>query len=247
MMGVEARMNAGTGLVALLVLLVPAAAGARAGFAVSALEASLAAAPRSGTVFTTEGGRMRGTILDATPAGVTIQLADGSTRSIPAAQIARIDFSDGTSWAPGAPQPQAVAAAPTAGPAPAPAAPPPAAAPPAPAASTAPAAASTGAGVAAAAPPGAPPPAAAGPAATGGAQPVPAAWRAPPIVLPIDRLDSVYLANGGRVRGLVVEEVPSQGVLMRLIDGTERRYAPGEVIVVQYADGTVSAQAKPAK
>jgi hypothetical protein len=76
---------------------------------------------------------------------------------------------------------------------------------------------------------------------------VPAGGRAPPIVLPIDRLDSVYLANGGRVRGLVVEEVPSQGVLMRLIDGTERRYAPGEVIVVQYADGTVSAQSKGGK
>jgi hypothetical protein len=49
------------------------------------------------------------------------------------------------------------------------------------------------------------------------------------------------------VRGLVVEEIPSEGILMRLIDGSERRYKPGEVVLVQYADGTISAQQKVGK
>jgi hypothetical protein len=189
--------------------LAPALAGAGAGAPTQAVAA--AAAPRAGTVFTTEGGRVKGTILDAGPAGVSVQLADGSTRNMPAAQVTRVDFADGTSWTPGAAQAQA------------------------PAAQNA---------------------AAAAPAAAAGAAPaavtvVPAATRASPIVLPVDRLDSVYLANGGRVRGLVVEEIPAEGIVMRLIDGTERRYRPGETVLVQYADGTTSppaaAQPKQAK
>jgi hypothetical protein len=82
-------------------------------------------------------------------------------------------------------------------------------------------------------------------ASPGGTAAVPEAPKpAPPIVLPVERLDTVYLANGGRVRGLVTEESPNEGVVMRLLDGSERRYPRGEVILVQYGNGTLSVQSK---
>jgi hypothetical protein len=55
-----------------------------------------------------------------------------------------------------------------------------------------------------------------------------------------DKLDTVFLARGGRVRGLVVEETPD-GVVMRLVDGSERRYAPAQVTRVEYAGGAAPA------
>jgi hypothetical protein len=236
-------MNARTMLVTLLAALTPAAARAGIDVAAATLAAALAAVPGPGTVFTADGGRLRGTILEAGPGGVSVQLADGSVRKLEAAKITRIDFSDGTSWTPPA---AAAAVAPAAAATAAPAAAAPSAVPAGPAAA-APSAVPAGAAAAA--------PAAAAPAAAGavagaavvGAPGAPAAKPAAPIVLPIDRLDTVYLANGGRVRGLVVEEVPAEGVLMRLVDGSERRYAPGEALLVQYANGTISAQPKVAK
>jgi hypothetical protein len=142
----------------------------------------LGLAPQGGTVYTADGGRLRGTVLDAGAGGVTVQLADGSTRKVEASQVTRVDFADGTSWKPGAPAPAAV-------------------------------------------------PAAAAPAA--------AAARPAPLVIPVEKLDTVYLSRGGRVRCLVVEEGP-EGVVVRLVDGAERRYAPGQVGRIDWADGTRS-------
>ncbi|BDG02344.1 hypothetical protein [Anaeromyxobacter oryzae] len=157
----------------------------------------LAFSPQGGTVYTAEGGRIRGTILDAGTAGVTVQLADGSTRKVEAAQVSRVDFADGTSWKPT----PATAAQPTA--------------------AAAPAAATT---------------AAVAPAA--------AAGRPTGMVIPPEKLDTVHLARGGRVRCLVVEEGP-EGVVTRLVDGSERRYAPGQVSRIDWADGTRSDLAVP--
>lgn len=47
--------------------------------------------------------------------------------------------------------------------------------------------------------------------------------------------DTVYLANGGRARGLVVEDDPAAGVTIQLADGSFRRYARGEVARVEFA------------
>jgi hypothetical protein len=53
------------------------------------------------------------------------------------------------------------------------------------------------------------------------------------------RLDTVHLAGGWRVRGLVVEEGPD-GVVVRLVDGAERRFPAGQVSRIDWADGTSS-------
>jgi hypothetical protein len=51
--------------------------------------------------------------------------------------------------------------------------------------------------------------------------------------------DTVFMADGGRVVGTVVEEGP-QGVAVQLVDGTFRRFARREVVRIEYADGSVS-------
>jgi hypothetical protein len=150
------------------------------------LAALLAATPQTGTVYTADGGRIRGTVLEAGPGGVSVQLADGSTRKIDPAQVSRVDFADGTSWKPAAPAPAASAAAPAA--------------------------------VAVAAAPA-------------------AAAKPAPMAFPVEKLDLLHLANGGRVRAFVVEAGP-EGVVVRLTDGNERRYAPGQVTRIDWADGS---------
>src|SRR5512133_3945944 len=52
-------------------------------------------------------------------------------------------------------------------------------------------------------------------------------------------LDTVFLNNGGRVRGTVVEEDPARGVSIQLPGGEQRTLQPGEVYRIQYGDGTV--------
>lgn len=52
------------------------------------------------TVFTTNGTRMRGTVMVDDASGVTLQLLDGSTRTIPRAEIMRVDFADAAAPAP---------------------------------------------------------------------------------------------------------------------------------------------------
>jgi len=139
---------------------------------------SVLLAAQAGTVFTSDGGRLRGTVVDAGPTGVTVQLPDGATRKLDAAKVSKIDYADGTTWKPGA-APQAAAVA------------------------------------------GVPSPAA----------------KPSSMAIPVEKLDTVFLAKGGRVRGLVTEEGP-EGVVVRLVDGTERRYAPGQVSRIDWADGT---------
>jgi hypothetical protein len=57
--------------------------------------------------------------------------------------------------------------------------------------------------------------------------------------------DTVFTADGGRLVGTVVEEGP-QGVTVRLVDGTTRRFARAEVVRIEYADGSVSTPSRPA-
>ncbi len=69
----------------------------------------LAAAPGSDTVYTTNGGRIVGTVLAETPQGITVQLPDGTTRRLARNQVTRIEYSDGSvstpNRAPPPPQP----------------------------------------------------------------------------------------------------------------------------------------------
>ena len=51
--------------------------------------------------------------------------------------------------------------------------------------------------------------------------------------------DTVFLQNGGRVRGLVLEEDPGLGVTVQLPDGTIRKVGIAEVSRVEYRDGTI--------
>jgi len=185
------------------------------------LAVMLGAAPQGGTVFTADGGRLRGTVLDSGPGGVSVQLADGSTRKLEASQVSRVDFADGTTWKPAAATTAAVAAAPGAAPAPA-------AAPGGAPAGQAAGATSPQAGAQSAAP-----------VAMAAAVPVAAAAKPAPLAIPVEKLDTVFIAKGGRVRCLVVEEGPD-GVVVRLHDGAERRYAPGQVSRIDWADGTRS-------
>lgn len=47
-------------------------------------------------------------------------------------------------------------------------------------------------------------------------------------------LDTVFLRNGGRVRGTVVEEDPSRGVSIQLPNGEFRKLLPAEIARVEY-------------
>ncbi len=50
-----------------------------------------------------------------------------------------------------------------------------------------------------------------------------------------DAPDTVMLTNGGRMRGTVMEEDPQKGTSVKLLDGTVKRLAPGDVKRVVYA------------
>jgi hypothetical protein len=54
------------------------------------------------------------------------------------------------------------------------------------------------------------------------------------------RLDTVFLLQGGRVRGRVISELPGEGVTILLPDGTTRRYPSDQIAQIEYADGSVS-------
>lgn len=51
--------------------------------------------------------------------------------------------------------------------------------------------------------------------------------------------DTVFLQNGGRVRGTVVEEDPARGVTVQVPGGQLRTVPPGEVFRIEYRDGTI--------
>ncbi|MFT3916582.1 MAG: hypothetical protein QM704_21645 [Anaeromyxobacteraceae bacterium] len=217
------------------------------------LAAVLGVSSPEATLFTAEGGRVRGAVVEAGPAGVTLRLADGTTRRFPPAEVRRIVLADGTTWQPGEPAPRAPepepvrepAAAPAPAPAPAPTplpevvpvpAPPAAEAapPPAPAAAPTPAPAPEPAPAPVLAAPEAHPAPAVAPAPA--AQPEPSAG---PMVIPVERLDTLFLEGGGRVRAFVVEETADL-IVVRTVDGHERRFPPARVASIAYADGTTS-------
>jgi hypothetical protein len=87
----------------------------------------LATAPQYDTVFTTDGGRLLGTVVEEGPQGVAVQLPDGSTRRLERKDVTRIEYRDGSVSTPSRPAPPPPAPAPSYQP------PPPAYAPPPPA------------------------------------------------------------------------------------------------------------------
>jgi hypothetical protein len=209
------------------------------------LAAVLGATAPEGTLFTADGGRVRGTLVEAGPAGVTVRLPDGSTRRFAPSDVRKVVLADGTLWRPGDPPPASREEASTPVPAPEPAAP--AAAAPASPPEAAPQAAQAPAP--AAVPPALPVQEPAGSEATPAPQPAtppPPPLPSSPMLVPVERLDTVFLASGGRVRALVTEE-SADGVVVRLVDGRERRFAPGQVAQITYADGTASVPGAPRK
>ncbi len=56
----------------------------------------LAAAPQHDTVFTADGGRVVGTVVEEGPQGVAVQLADGTLRRFPRRDVVRIEYADGS-------------------------------------------------------------------------------------------------------------------------------------------------------
>jgi hypothetical protein len=65
-------------------------------------------------------------------------------------------------------------------------------------------------------------------------EPAPTTPKAADSAQPSDPLDTILLANGGRLRGTVFEEDPKLGVGIRLPDGSTRRFKQFEVKKVLY-------------
>jgi hypothetical protein len=89
----------------------------------------LATAPQYDTVFTADGGRFLGTVVEEGPQGVSVQLPDGTTRRLERKDVVRIEYRDGSVSTPNRPAPPPPAYAPQPAP-PAYQPPPPAYAPP---------------------------------------------------------------------------------------------------------------------
>jgi hypothetical protein len=60
-------------------------------------------------------------------------------------------------------------------------------------------------------------------------------------------LDTVFLVSGGRVRGRVIEWLPSEGATVQVPDGTTRRYSPEQISRIEYADGSVTRRREPSR
>jgi hypothetical protein len=223
--------------------------------------ALLASASPADTIYTVDGGRIAGTVLEESPTtGATIQLPDGTVRRIDRDQISKIEFADGT-----VSNVQLVPPAAQVAPAPVPAA---AAAPRAAAPETGPldSVYFRGGGRARGSVMEETPTAvkirlldgtvqaypadevtkieyADGTVSTPRA--APAAKVAEPAPAPRAKagpapIDTVYFLGSGRVRGTVIEEHPKTGVKVRLLDGSIHTYARDELQRIEYADGSVS-------
>jgi hypothetical protein len=224
---------------------------------ISALVAALlAAASPADTVFTVDGGRITGTVLEeSATSGVTIQTPDGSVRRIDRAQVSRIEFADGTvspARPPAAPAPQA-----------APAARPPAAEGPSDTVFFRGGGRVRGTVMEESATAGTkvrlldasirtyPPDEIArieysdGTVSTPQGATAKAPDAAPRAKPPEGAADNVYFLGGGRVRGTVIEENPKTGVKVRLLDGTMQVYPRDDLVRIEYADWSVSRRVTP--
>jgi hypothetical protein len=222
--------------------------------------ALLVAASPVDTVFTVDGGRITGTVLEeSATSGVTIQTPDGTVRRIDRSQVARIEFADGTVSNVRPP----LAAAPPAAPAA------PAARPPAPdgpvdtvyfpgggrvrglvmeenATSGVKSRRLDGSMQTYPVEEIARIEYADGTVSTPRPAPAPPPQPAPARAKAADGIDTVYFLGGGRVRGTVIEENPKTGVRVRLLDGTVQTYSRDELVRIEYADGSVSRRVTPA-
>ncbi len=59
------------------------------------------------------------------------------------------------------------------------------------------------------------------------------------------RYDTIITRDGARLAGTVTEESPTKGVTVELPDGTLRRFDPGAVVRIEFADGSVSSWEPP--
>lgn len=57
--------------------------------------------------------------------------------------------------------------------------------------------------------------------------------------------DTVFLQNGGRVRGTIVEEDPARGVTIQVPGGEVRTLLPAEVSRIEYRDGSAGSTGSP--
>jgi hypothetical protein len=94
-------------------------------FALALAAALFAAAASYDTVFLANGGRVRGTVVEDTPAKVLVQLPDGTFRRFTRAEVARIAYGDEAAPPPASPAPAPATPAPEAAPPPPPPPPPP--------------------------------------------------------------------------------------------------------------------------
>jgi hypothetical protein len=210
------------------------------------LAALLATTSPTDTVFTVDGGRITGSVLEESPStGVTIQTPDGALRKIDHAQVSRIEYADGTVSTPQKAQPP----------------------PPAPAVKSAAEVPldtvfvlgggrargsvmeeSATAGVKLRLPDGTVHAYPVGEVSrieyadgTFSTPPHAARHSGPPVRRPPEGVtDTVYFVGGGRVRGTVLEENPRTGVKVRQLDGTIQAWRRSEVARIEYADGSVS-------
>lgn len=90
--------------------------------AASMMSAGSARADELDTILLNNGGRLQGTVVEDQPSGVRVKLADGTLRTVPRAEIAKVRYASDR-VAPAAPAPTAPAPAAPAPAAPAPAAP----------------------------------------------------------------------------------------------------------------------------
>jgi hypothetical protein len=65
----------------------------------------LAATSQYDTVYTADGGRLLGTVVEESPHGVTVQLPDGTTRRYERKDVTRIEYKDGSVSTPSRPAP----------------------------------------------------------------------------------------------------------------------------------------------
>jgi hypothetical protein len=65
----------------------------------------LAAAAPNDTVFTSDGGRVIGTVIEEGPQGISVQLPDGTTRRLARGEVTRIEYADGSVSTPSRPAP----------------------------------------------------------------------------------------------------------------------------------------------